>query len=47
MRRFPPPGTVFDVGGGNGFVTLAIQNAGMDAVLVEPGPEGVRIIARS
>jgi SAM-dependent methyltransferase len=39
-RLFPPPGTVFDIGGGNGFVARALQDAGWDVVLVEPGPMG-------
>lgn len=42
MRRFPPPGTLFDVGGGNGFVTLALRENRFDAILVEPGWDGVR-----
>jgi SAM-dependent methyltransferase len=42
MRRFPPGGAFFDIGGGNGFTALALQNAGIDVVLVEPGPDGVR-----
>lgn len=38
----PPPGdaTIFDVGGGNGLVSLALTKAGFDVVLVEPGREG-------
>jgi len=40
LNNFPPPGTIFDVGGGNGFVSLALQNAGFDVVLVEPGVTG-------
>ena len=39
-RLFPPPGTIFDIGGGNGFVARALQRAGLEAVLVEPGPIG-------
>ncbi len=39
-RLFPPPGAIFDVGGGNGFVARALQNAGWETVLVEPGPMG-------
>ena len=42
LKLFPPAGTLFDVGGGNGCVARAIQNAGMDVVLVEPGLDGVR-----
>lgn len=40
MMAFPPEGAVFDIGGGNGFVSLALGRAGFDAVLVEPGPRG-------
>ena len=42
LRRFPPAGAVFDVGGGNGFVALALQRSGVEAVLVEPGLTGAR-----
>lgn len=31
----------FDVGGGNGFVSNGLQNAGIETVLVEPGMSGV------
>jgi SAM-dependent methyltransferase len=37
MQRFPPHGVVVDIGGGNGFVALGIQNAGMDVLVIEPG----------
>jgi SAM-dependent methyltransferase len=40
MRQFPPPGPVFDIGGGNGFVAKGMQDAGIDVVLVEPGEAG-------
>jgi SAM-dependent methyltransferase len=42
IKQFPPPGTFFDVGGGNGCVACAIQAAGLEVVLVEPGLAGVR-----
>jgi SAM-dependent methyltransferase len=42
IKRFPPGGPVFDIGGGNGYVSLAIQNAGFEAVVVEPGVAGAR-----
>jgi hypothetical protein len=38
-----PPGkdqAIFDVGGGNGFVSLALAKEGFEIVLVEPGREG-------
>ncbi len=40
VRAFPPNGIIFDIGGGNGFVAAALQEAGFETVLVEPG-EGV------
>ena len=36
-------GTFLDVGGGNGHVSLALQNHGLDCCLVEPSIEGCRI----
>ncbi len=40
MHSFPPDGPVLDVGGGNGYVSLAIKDAGMEVILLEPGAEG-------
>ena len=42
VRRFPPGGAVWDIGGGNGMVTAALVRDGWDAVLVEAGEEGCR-----
>lgn len=42
VRRWPPEGPVFDVGGGNGFVAAGLEAAGWPTVLVEPGPDGCR-----
>lgn len=42
MKQYPPPGPVFDIGGGNGFVAKGMQDAGFDVVLVEPGAAGSR-----
>lgn len=42
LKRFPPPGEIFDIGGGNGFVSLSIRQAGFVTVLVEPGFEGIQ-----
>jgi hypothetical protein len=42
MRRFPPSGAVFDVGGGNGYVAGGLRQAGIPAVVVEPGRQGIR-----
>jgi hypothetical protein len=37
MKAIPPEGFLLDVGGGNGFVSLAIEKAGWKVALVEPG----------
>lgn len=42
MKHYTPSGPIFDIGGGNGFVSLAMQKAGYDVVLVEPGIFGAR-----
>jgi SAM-dependent methyltransferase len=42
VARFPPPGLFFDIGGGNGFVSLALQGAGLPVVLIEPGLQGAK-----
>jgi len=43
VKRFlKPGGSLFDVGGGNGFVTKRLQDEGFNTVLVEPGPCGAR-----
>lgn len=46
LAAHPPPGTLFDVGGGNGFVARALAAAGWPAVLVEPGEAGVAAARR-
>lgn len=42
VAQFPPLGTLFDVGGGNGFVAQALQERGHRVVVVEPGEVGAR-----
>lgn len=42
LERWPPPGILFDVGGGNGFVACGLVARGHQVVVVEPGAEGVR-----
>ena len=42
VKSFCPDGAVFDIGGGNGFVAMALQRVGIDTVVVEPGPHGAR-----
>jgi SAM-dependent methyltransferase len=46
VKAYPPPGLLFDVGGGNGYVSLGLQSAGVATVLVEPGENGVQIARR-
>jgi SAM-dependent methyltransferase len=41
LRRIPPEGAVFDVGGGNGHVTKAMRDAGLESILVEPSVSAV------
>lgn len=40
-ERYPPPGPLFDVGGGNGVVSATIDARGWPVVLVEPGEAGI------
>lgn len=37
VKRYPPAGALYDLGGGNGFVSAALQREGVETVLVEPG----------
>lgn len=37
-----PGGAIFDVGGGNGYVAQGLEQAGFDAVVVEPGAAGAQ-----
>jgi SAM-dependent methyltransferase len=41
LQRFPPSGWVADVGGGNGFVARALDQAGFETLVLEPGPAGI------
>ena len=38
--RSSSDGPIFDIGGGNGFVAKGLLIAGLEVVLVEPGPAG-------
>ena len=42
VRAWPPPGLLVDVGGGNGFVSKALEEAGWEVALLEPGADGTR-----
>ena len=47
VKRNPPGGFILDVGGGNGFVSRALIDAGFSAVLLEPGPDGAQNARRT
>jgi ubiquinone/menaquinone biosynthesis C-methylase UbiE len=42
LDHYPPGGTLWDIGGGNGFQAMALERSGRSVVLVEPGPAGCR-----
>lgn len=42
VRRFPPGGRIYDVGGGSGYVSLRLREAGFETLVIEPGPQGAR-----
>ena len=42
VHQFHLQGVLFDIGGGNGFVSQAIRRLGVETVLVEPDPTGSR-----
>lgn len=41
MHNYPPGGPILDIGGGNGFVSLALEKSGLEPILLEPGHDGV------
>jgi 2-polyprenyl-3-methyl-5-hydroxy-6-metoxy-1,4-benzoquinol methylase len=42
VRNYPPQNgdVIFDIGGGNGFVSLGLMEAGFSVAVIEPGPLG-------
>ena len=42
VANFPPAGPIADVGAGNGYVSLALQKAGLGVIVIEPGPAGAQ-----
>ena len=42
VKQYPPDGPIFDIGGGNGTVSLAFERNGFPTVLVEPQPGGMK-----
>lgn len=47
VRRYPPPGFILDVGGGNGYVARGLIDGGVSCVLLEPGLGGARNARRA
>jgi len=41
VKRYPPHGVFFELGGGNGYVSKYIQDHGYDVVLMEPSISGI------
>jgi 2-polyprenyl-3-methyl-5-hydroxy-6-metoxy-1,4-benzoquinol methylase len=41
LSAYPSGGVLFDVGGGNGYVSQALKKSGIDTVMLEPGKTGV------
>jgi 2-polyprenyl-3-methyl-5-hydroxy-6-metoxy-1,4-benzoquinol methylase len=46
MRLWQPPGTLLDIGGGNGYVAAGLQRAGFSVAMLEPGELGVQTALR-
>ena len=40
VNHFSPGKVFWDIGGGNGYVSMGLQNAGIETILVEPGENG-------
>ncbi len=45
VRRFSGAKPLFEIGGGNGFVSLGLKQSGIPTVVVEPGAQGAAIAA--
>ena len=43
VERFSANATVFEIGGGNGFVSLGLERRGIPTVVVEPGIDGANV----
>src|SRR5207247_6356314 len=43
VGKHPPEGTLLDVGGGNGSVSLALRRLGISTIVMEPGIDGASI----
>ena len=40
VARLRPSGLLFDIGGGNGYMSDGLRSVGLEAVVVEPGIHG-------
>ncbi len=45
VECFSANATVFEIGGGNGFVSLGLERRGVSAIVVEPGIDGANVAA--
>jgi ubiquinone/menaquinone biosynthesis C-methylase UbiE len=43
IKRYTRSGPFLDIGGGNGFVSVALRAAGLESIVVEPGEAGAAI----
>lgn len=43
VGRYTPHGRIFDIGGGNGIVSVALRETGLESVIIEPGQTGAEI----
>ncbi|MBF0274866.1 MAG: class I SAM-dependent methyltransferase [Nitrospinae bacterium] len=42
LKKFCPSGNLWDIGGGNGYVTKFLQEAGYPAILIEPSSQAIQ-----
>lgn len=42
VKKYSKDTPFFDIGGGNGYVSMGLQNAGIETILVEPSFDGVK-----
>ena len=40
IKKYAPHNNILDIGGGNGYVSLGLQNTGINVTLIEPGYQG-------
>ena len=42
IKNFPPSGYIFDIGGGNGYVSYGLEKNAIPTYLVDPGIDAIR-----